>query len=53
MNVSLFHLDGSWCLFSDGHGGLSLLDKSQKEGRKRITDLHLSSAVNTPSLLPF
>ena len=53
MNVSLFHLDGSWCLFSDGHGGLSLLDKSQKEGWKRITDLHLSSAVNTPSLLPF
>lgn len=53
MNVSLFHLDASWCLLSDGHGGLSLLDKSEKEGWKRITDLHLSSAVNTPSLLPY
>lgn len=53
MNISLFHLDSNWCLFSDGCGGLSLLDKSQKEGWKRITDLHLSSAVNTPSLLPF
>ena len=53
MNISLFHLDASWCLFSDGYGGLSLLDKSQREGWKRITDLHLSSALNTPSLLPF
>ena len=53
MNVSLFHLDTSWCLFSDGHGELSLLDKSQKEGWKWITDLHLSSAVNMPLLLPF
>lgn len=53
MNVSLFHLDASCCLYSDGQGGLSLFDKSQKEGWKRITDVDLSSAVNTPSLLPF
>lgn len=53
MNVSLFHLDTRWCLFSDGHGGLSLLDKSQKEGWKNIMDLYLNSALNTSSLLPF
>ena len=53
MNVSLFHLDMNWCLFSDGHGGVSLLDKSQKEGWKRRMDIYLNSAMDTPSLLPF
>ena len=53
MNISLVHLDANWCLFSDGHGELSLLDKSQKEGWKRLTDLYLSSALSTLSLLPF
>ena len=53
MNISLFHLNANWCLFSDGHGGLSLLDKSQKEGWKRLTDLYLSSALSTSLFLPF
>jgi len=53
LNISLFHLNMSWCLLSDGYGGLSLLDKNQKEGWKKISDLHLNSVTSTFSLLPF
>ena len=53
VNASLLHLNTAWCLFSDGRKGLMLLDKSQKEGWKRITEVGLKSALNTPSLLPF
>ena len=53
MNASLFHLDANWCLFSNGRDGLMLLDKSQKEGWKMITDFYLNSTLNQSSLLPF
>ena len=53
MNASLFHLDTNWCLFSDGCDRLMLLDKSQKEGWKMITDFYLYSTLNQPSVLPF
>ena len=53
MNISLFHLDKTWCLFSNGCGGLDLLDKSQKEGWIKVSDFHLNSATGTLTLLPF